>query len=128
MATRRAFLAGLGAAATVSLPGVSWAAVGNPALLAAGKLGDGYVLHGLDVGGQSLFQLPLPARGHAACAHPARPEAVAFARRPGTFALVIDCTGDADVAYRAGALRCAPHLYNDAADIDRALEALHGLG
>ena len=93
MATRRAFLAGLGAAATVSLPGVSWAAVGNPALLAAGKLGDGYVLHGLDVGGQSLFQLPLPARGHAACAHPARPEAVAFARRPGTFALVIDCTG-----------------------------------
>lgn len=32
------------------------------------------------------------------------------------------------VAYRAGALRCAPHLYNDAADIDRALEALHVMG
>ena len=33
----------------------------------------------------------LPDRGHAAAAHPERPEAVAFARRPGTFALVIDC-------------------------------------
>jgi len=33
----------------------------------------------------------LPGRGHAAAAHPARPEAVAFARRPGTFALVINC-------------------------------------
>ncbi len=33
----------------------------------------------------------MPARGHAAAAHPTRPEAVAFARRPGTFAVVIDC-------------------------------------
>jgi len=32
----------------------------------------------------------LPDRGHAAAANPGRPEAVAFARRPGTFALVID--------------------------------------
>jgi selenocysteine lyase/cysteine desulfurase len=31
------------------------------------------------------------------------------------------------VAYRAGALRLSPHLYNNAADIDRALEALHAL-
>lgn len=37
------------------------------------------------------FEIPLPARGHAAAAHPSRPQAVAFARRPGTFALVIDC-------------------------------------
>ena len=37
------------------------------------------------------FQIPLPARGHAAAAHPTRPEAVAFARRPGTFAVVLDC-------------------------------------
>lgn len=29
------------------------------------------------------------------------------------------------VAYRAGALRLAPHLYNTAADIDAALDALH---
>lgn len=31
------------------------------------------------------------------------------------------------VAYRAGALRLAPHLYNTVSDIDRALEALHAL-
>jgi hypothetical protein len=38
-----------------------------------------------------VFRVPLPDRGHAAAAHPVAPEAVAFARRPGTFALVIDC-------------------------------------
>lgn len=52
-------------------------------------------LHGLTASGESLFQLPLPGRGHAATAHPTRAAAVAFARRPGTFALVIDCaTGE----------------------------------
>ena len=88
MATRRAFLAGL---AVASLPRLGWADVGNPAYLAAGKAGDGYVLHGISAAGQSLFEIPLPARGHAAAAHPSQPQAVAFARRPGTFALVIDC-------------------------------------
>lgn len=88
MATRRAFLAGLAAA---SLPKLGWADVGSPNYLAAGKVGEAYVLHGLSGQGQSLFQIPLPARGHAAAAHPSLPQAVAFARRPGTFALVIDC-------------------------------------
>lgn len=88
MTTRRAFLAGLAAA---SLPRVSWAEVGSPACLAAGKLGEDFVLHGLSSAGQSLFQVALPARGHAAAAHPTQALAVAFARRPGSFALVIDC-------------------------------------
>ncbi|MEO6299954.1 MAG: DUF1513 domain-containing protein [Paracoccaceae bacterium] len=88
MATRRAFLASL---AAISLPRLSWADVGSPAYLAAGKMGDDFVLHGLSHMGQSLFRIPLPARGHAAAAHPNQPHAVAFARRPGTFALVIDC-------------------------------------
>lgn len=88
MATRRAFLAGL---ACASLPVVSWAEVGSPALLAAGKLGDGFVLDGLSRGGDSLFRIALPARGHAAAAHPQQALAVAFARRPGSFAFVIDC-------------------------------------
>lgn len=98
MATRRAFLAGMGA--VVGLPRLGWASVGNPALIAAGKEGeDRFVLRGLDADGQSLFAVSLPARGHAACAHPARAEVVGFARRPGTFALVIDCaTGE--VAHR----------------------------
>lgn len=88
MATRRAFLAGLVAA---SVPRVSWAEVGSPACLAAGKLGDDFVLHGLSAAGESLFEIGLPARGHAAAAHPSLALAVAFARRPGTFALVLDC-------------------------------------
>lgn len=89
MTSRRAFLAGLAAAA--SLPRVTWAEVGNPACLAAGKQGDAFVMHGLSARGDSLFQIALPARGHAAAAHPSQALAVAFARRPGTFALVIDC-------------------------------------
>ncbi len=87
--SRRMFLAGLLAA---SLPAPTWADVGSPAYVSAGMAPDGsYVLHGLSKAGQSLFVLPLPARGHAAAVHPARPLAVAFARRPGTFALVMDC-------------------------------------
>lgn len=92
MATRRAFLAGLAAA---SLPRMAWADLGSPAFLAAGKTDYGFMLHGLSGTGQSLFAVPLPARGHAATGHPKQAIAVAFARRPGTFGLVIDCaTGD----------------------------------
>lgn len=60
--------------------------------LSAAAMPDGtYVLCGIDDKLQVRFQIPLPARGHAAAAHPTRPEAVAFARRPGTFAIVIEC-------------------------------------
>jgi hypothetical protein len=96
MATRRGFLAGL---AALSFPVPTWADAGSPEYLAAGKIGENFVLYGLDGAGQSLFSLPLPARGHAAAAHPMRPLAVAFARRPGTFALVLDCR-DGTVAHR----------------------------
>jgi uncharacterized protein len=89
---RRTFLASF--AATLA-PRLTWADVGHPAFLAAGKRGEGFFLHGLAATGESLFQIALPGRGHAAAAHPTRAEAVAFARRPGTFALVIDCaTGE----------------------------------
>ncbi len=85
---RRAFLATLAAACA---PRLTWADVGSPAFLAAGKLGQTFHLHALSATGESLFHIPLPGRGHAAAAHPTRAEAVAFARRPGTFAMVIDC-------------------------------------
>ena len=88
MASRRSFLAGL-VAATLPRPG--WADVGNPAYLAAAKTPDGtFALHGLSHAGDSLFAIPLPARGHAGCAHPTQARCVAFARRPGTYALVLD--------------------------------------
>lgn len=88
MTTRRLFLAGL---AALSVPKPVWADLGSPACLSAGKEGARYVLHGLSGAGESLFSVDLPDRGHAAAAHPIQPLAVAFARRPGTFALVLDC-------------------------------------
>jgi uncharacterized protein len=93
MATRRAVLAGLAAAA---LPRQSWADVGMPAYLAAARMADGaFVLHGLSASAASLFTIPLPARGHAGCAHPTLATCVAFARRPGTYALVLDAISGA---------------------------------
>lgn len=91
MATdRRRFLAALLAAST--LPRLSWADAGNPAFLAcAREQDDSFSLYGLTEGGGDTFRVPLPARGHAGAGHPTRPEAVVFARRPGTYALVIDC-------------------------------------
>ena len=97
MPTRRLFLAGLTASA--ALPRVTWADAGAPAYLAAARDASGACrLCGLDATGHILFDLPLPDRGHAAAAHPERPEAVAFARRPGTFALVIDCVRGTETA------------------------------
>lgn len=90
MASRRTLLKGLAAAAILPVRG--WAAVGAPDWVAAAKLGDGsHALHGIDAAGAITFAVPPPDRGHAAAAHPYRAEVVAFARRPGTFGLVIDC-------------------------------------
>ncbi|MYM56055.1 DUF1513 domain-containing protein [Thalassovita mangrovi] len=90
MTTRRGFLAGL--LATGLAPQASWADIGNPAYLSAAKMPDNsYRLFGLSNLGEEMFSLPLQGRGHAAAAHPSKAEAVAFARRPGTFARVIDC-------------------------------------
>lgn len=90
MTTRRRFLASL--AAVGAVPRMGWGAAGHPDYLAAARLpGGSFALVGLDVGGAETFRVPLPARGHAGAGHPTRAEAVAFARRPGGFALVIDC-------------------------------------
>ena len=97
MATRRGFLQSLLAASV--LPSLTWADAGNPSYLSAAKLADdSYVLFGLDTTGQTRFSIPLPTRGHAAAAHPAQPIAVAFARRPGTYAIVLDCVSGAEIA------------------------------
>lgn len=90
---RRAFLRSAAmAAATGALPRLTWADAGAPTFLSAAMTPNGrYVLCGLAETGEIRFQIPLPGRGHAAAAHPSAPLAVAFARRPGTFALVIDC-------------------------------------
>lgn len=90
MTTRRGFIAGMLAASAA--PRLGWASVGSPAFLAAAREPDGsYALHGLTSAGIETFSVPLPDRGHAACGHPTRAEAIGFARRPGHFALVLDC-------------------------------------
>ena len=94
---RRQFLGGLLAAGLMPAP--TWADAGSPAYLsAAAKPDRSYVLCGIGANLDIRFEMPLPARGHAAAAHPTRAEAVAFARRPGTFAIVIDCITGAQKA------------------------------
>lgn len=90
MATRRGFLASLAASSLAPVAG--WARVGAPEFLSAARSSNGsYHLFGLTGQGAPVFQIPLPARGHAAAAHPERAEAVAFARRPGRFGIVLSC-------------------------------------
>lgn len=112
MANRRQFLTGLLATGLAPLP--TWADAGSPAFLSAAARADGaYVLCGIGLNQNVTFQIPLPARGHAAAAHPTRPLAVAFARRPGTFAVVIDCiTGQPTATLNAPAGR---HFYGHGA-------------
>ena len=108
MGTRRSFITGL--LATGLTPNPTWADAGGAAYISAGMKPDGsYVLCGLRSDGSIAFELPLPARGHAAAAHPILPEAVAFARRPGTYAIVLDCSnGSAKAQLTAPAGR---HFY-----------------
>ncbi len=113
MWSRRLFLAA-GAASTVA---PAWAALGGARFLAAAREPSGdYALCGLTDGGDIAFRVPLTARGHAAAAHPTRPEAVAFARRPGTFALVLDCS-DGQVVRRLAAPD-GRHFYGHGAFLD----------
>ncbi|MEM6941602.1 MAG: DUF1513 domain-containing protein [Pseudomonadota bacterium] len=94
MLTRRGILASLSASALMAR--AAWSAVGAPQVVTAAKTADGsFALLGLSASGAVVFQVPLPARGHAAAAHPHLAEVVAIARRPGTFAHVIDCAAGA---------------------------------
>ncbi len=93
MLTRRIFLAGIGATAA---PVGSWAEANHPVALSAARRPDGrFALVGLRADGSLALDLDLPARGHAGAAHPTRAEALVLARRPGTYALVIDCISGA---------------------------------
>ncbi len=52
-----------------------------------------YAVVVLDEAGQILQTIPLAGRGHDICQSPSGETAVAFARRPGTFAVAFDPTG-----------------------------------
>jgi uncharacterized protein len=87
---RRAFLGGLSIGAL--LPGLTAqaAAGAEPLYISAKAASDGrFFVSGFDRDGAEAFDLPLPERGHGFTVHPTRAEGVIFARRPGTFALVV---------------------------------------
>lgn len=95
---RRHFLAGAGAGFAVSLSPV-WADIAPSLYLTAANRPDNSTwLVGLTLSGEVRFSIALPSRGHAAAAHPVRAEAVAFARRPGNFAVVLNCASGQDIA------------------------------
>lgn len=92
---RRDFIAASIATALTTSSG--WSAAGEPDFVTAANLPDrSSWLVGLKLqttlDAKVTFRIPLPGRGHAATPHPHRAEAVAFARRPGRFAVVMDCT------------------------------------
>ena len=97
---RRMFLSGMSASlGAAGLASSGWAAAGSPDFITAGNRSDKTSwLVGLTFAGDIVFEIAIPSRGHAAAVNPIRPEAVAFARRPGRFAVVINCEEGSEAA------------------------------
>jgi len=87
---RRSFLAA--AAAFGLLPGVAYAGSAPPPIWLAANVAPGrqYALGAFDADGGKVFEVDLPGRGHGIALSPDCRSAVAVARRPGTFAAVVD--------------------------------------
>lgn len=80
----------LGVAATLALRAGAAAAAPGPLWLGCRSDPglDRHEVAGFDGTGAVRLALPIPARGHAVALRPGRDEAVVFARRPGSFAVV----------------------------------------
>lgn len=107
---RRDLLIGL--AASLVAPGPARAA---SAVYVAARFtpGGGASVAAFDLDGRELFSAPLDARGHDIALHPFTDDLVVFARRPGTFAVVMDRTrGAVRATIRAAAGR---HFYGHGA-------------
>jgi uncharacterized protein len=90
---RRAFLAGCAGSLLVGLGFRAAAARGSAGPLYVGcRIDDAerYFTTGFHADGRVVFDIPLPGRGHGAAFRRAPAHCVVFARRPGTFAVVID--------------------------------------
>ena len=90
---RRCFMQGLAGSLLIGLGLRAAAARGaaGPLYVACRIDEDGrYFTTGFCADGSRRFDLPLPGRGHDLALRPGSPECVVFARRPGTFAVVID--------------------------------------
>ncbi|PWW01962.1 hypothetical protein DFR52_102627 [Hoeflea marina] len=92
---RRRFLAGFGAGvAGLLAPGAARALERSDALFASAYMTrDGYGVAMLTERGEILHRTPLPDRGHDVVMAPDGSSAIAFARRPGTFAVKFDPAG-----------------------------------
>ncbi len=88
MLTRRSALSWLGV--TALLPLTVHAAAGERLYLNAYGEKGGFGLAAFDGDGRIRYQLPLPQRGHSFARRADGRMAVAFSRRPGSFALVFD--------------------------------------
>ncbi len=87
---RRHFLKAFTAMSALSAT-PTWAAIGAPSVLGAAKNSYGdFVICGIHADGNIAFETQVPMRGHGFAVHPTHAIAVAFARRPGNIALVID--------------------------------------
>lgn len=89
---RRGFLAGamLGLLAGDALAAGARRGDAGALYIGCRKLDDRHEVAAFDADGHERFALPLPDRGHSIALHPHRPWGVAFARRPGRFAVVFD--------------------------------------
>jgi hypothetical protein len=95
---RRAFLRMAGAAWLATLgPRAAFALARADAVFASGCMEHAgrFAIAVLSEDGTVIDRTPLPARSHGMAYSPATNHLVAFARRPGTFALVIDRSGKA---------------------------------
>lgn len=93
---RRVFLAGAGASLAAGLGGRAPAALaeGDALILAPARRADGsFAVMVFSESGELIREIALPARGHDLALHAESGRAVAFARRPGTFALAFDVAG-----------------------------------
>ena len=101
---RRSLLAGAGAALLAGLAPRQLAAMeANATLfLSARKEADGgYAVVVFTPDGKDVVRVPLPGRGHDVTLHEASGQAVAFARRPGTFAAAFDVFGKREPVFFA---------------------------
>jgi hypothetical protein len=73
----------------------------------------GYHVTGIDQNGHVRFDLPLPERGHGVAFRPGFDEGVAFARRPGRFAVAFDPV--AGIALRRLDAAAGRHFYGHGA-------------
>lgn len=89
---RRTFLTGVGAGVLGALaPMSTWGSIPRRLYLSARADQTGaFRVAGFDGTGRLTFDLPLPGRGHSLAIHPERHQAAIFARRPGSFAIVLD--------------------------------------